>query len=149
MEDDDWYYNNYIEETLDRLRNVLISGEINTIYYNIQHRCYKQLNNDKRSSLCQTAFRGELLPKVKKYISNVKSAFLDSRLWTHVMKSNIPYLLTADKRLCVGMKGMPGRLGIGIGHRPKYGFKLDTKFDVLKKLMGAEDSDWYIKLCQH
>lgn len=145
-EDDDWYSPVYIERTLERLRDVLITGEPEAVYYNVAKQRYRVNGNTKRSSLCQTAFKIDLLPKLKKYCeNNRKSAFVDDRLWRHVRENHLPYKMFADGRLCIGIKGMPGRPGIGIGHRPGDSFKPDPEWNMLRKWIG-NDVDWYIDI---
>ena len=117
FEDDDWYHPTYIDRTLQRLREVAICGQPNAVYYNIKFRRYRINGNTWRASFCETAFKSRLLPKLKKLCRPGSSAFLDSRLWQHCVKNKLPFRLYQDARLCIGIKGLPGRTGIGIGHR--------------------------------
>ncbi len=147
FEDDDWYHPNYIERTIQRLSDCLICGQSRALYYNVRLKRYRTNGNDNRASFCETAFRSELLCKLKKYCYPRTSAFVDARLWNHAKKNGLPNRLFQDKRLCVGIKGMPGRTGIGIGHRPPtHSYIHDPKWKKLKELIGEEDAQFYIDL---
>lgn len=147
FEDDDWYHPEYVKIVSERLDNFIITGEIKAVYYNIFHRKYRENQNTDRASLCQTAFRGELLVKFKKYCSiNRDSAFVDSRLWKHCRDKHIKMGLFEDKRYSVGMKGLLGRKGVGIGHRPGGSYKSDPRWEFLIRLIGLEDAQFYIRM---
>ena len=147
IEDDDWYHPEYIEVTKQRLQNANIVGQPNALYYNILTQSYRQKHNTKRASLCETAFDEKLIGYMLKRCSSGKSTFVDAHLWHHSRnKNNIIFRLFEDRRLVVGMKGFPGRKGIGIGHRPTKSFKFDPNFQFLKKIIGSEDTKYYIDL---
>jgi hypothetical protein len=137
----------YIALTLDRLRNYDIIGEINAVYFNIAQRRYKINGNSKHASLCQTAFKSNILCKFKKACELKRdSAFVDQRLWKMAREKHWRWNLYEDKRLCVGIKGMPSeRNGIGIGHR-RFKGKNDPKFTILDKLIGEDDTNYYRKI---
>lgn len=142
IEDDDWYSPNYIEIVSKRLNNVGITGEKQTIYYNVAKRVYRQNQNTKHSSLCATAFHSRFICKFKKYCEvNRRSAFVDARFWLYARENGIPSELSSTS-FCVGIKGMPGRLGIGIGHRPGWSYTEDRQLAYLRKLIGS-DADFY------
>ena len=61
-------------------------------------------------------------------------------------KKNIKKALFQDKRYCVGIKGMPGRAGIGIGHRPGSSYCSDPYWRKLVEFIGQEDAQYYIDL---
>ena len=52
-------------------------------------------------------------------------------------------LLFEGLDLAIGIKGLPGRPGIGIGHKPIYQIQPDSDMLVLKKLIG-EDYIYYL-----
>lgn len=142
FEDDDWYHPSYIENTLDRLTNFDLVGMPYALYYNVRTRSYRKNNNEKRASLCETAFHVSVCEALAK-CCHVKreSAFVDARLWEGKIFKGSKHLF-ADKRLVVGMKGLPGRKGVGIGHRaPNY--KKDLDFSYLRSIIGKEDALWY------
>lgn len=145
IEDDDWYSPDYVIKSIQRMGDYnLIIGEPKAIYYNVQQRCYRVNGNTNRASLCQTVLKSELKCKLKKYCENHRgSAFVDGRLWTHVRENGIKYALYGDERLSIGIKGLPGRKGIGIGHRPGGTYKRDANFKFLESLIGKKDAEFY------
>jgi hypothetical protein len=147
FEDDDWYHESYIDIMLRRLEGCVIAGEPKAVYYNIRKRKYRVNGNTDRASFCQTAFKAQLLCKLKKYCKIRKnSAFVDQRLWTHCRENKLPFKLFQDGRYCIGIKGMPGRKGIGIGHRPGGSYQSDPKWNKLREFIGHKDTEWYIEL---
>lgn len=142
FEDDDCYRPEYIEKMVMRLQNYALSGEALAKYYNVKDRTYKICGNTKSASLCQTAFRSTLLPHF--YVSLLKreSAFVDSRLWD----KDVAKFCFQDQNYCVGIKGMPGRLGIGMGHRKSPTMKHDKDFKILRQWLLPEDAAFYEKV---
>lgn len=138
MEDDDWYHPDYLVVYKNRLLNWQLVGEGPARYYNIARRTYRVLGNTKRASFCQTALQASILDKL--FIACQKdSAFVDARLWD---KDCRKFVFRDDKPHCIGVKGMPGRVGIGMGHRSKS-FTSDHEFKVLEKWIGKEDTNYY------
>lgn len=112
IEDDDWYSPKYLSEMVKSLWGYQIAGEINTIYYNTVDHTIKKNHNTKHSSLFQTAFTMEALPDFEKVLTtNVK--YIDIYFYRNAKKVN----LMKQQRLSVGIKGLPGRAGIGQGHK--------------------------------
>lgn len=144
IEDDDCYRPDYLERLLERLEHYDLAGEGSTKYYNIKHCKYRQNNNTKHASLFQTGMK--TLPCIEQlYVSTLReqSAFIDSRLWNKKLKK----FIFCDDTTAIGIKGMEGRLGIGIGHRPTHSFHTDSGFKQLVKWMKGfpvEYIDWYI-----
>ena len=147
MEDDEYYAPNYIEEMTRRLELFELVGIGRSKYYHLptfQHYSHKNMGH---ASLAQTAFRRSFLPEVKQQLAG--DFFFDIRIWRLVngfkadhleIPQHIPERISDDKRgfvfqdlesLYVGMKGMPGRGGIGSGHIPK----VDS---------GYNPNSWYI-----
>lgn len=144
-EDDDWYAPKYIESQLLRLNDSQLVGEGCARYYNIRKRMWRKCGNTKSASFCQTALRSDILYHL--YVSCLKrdSSFIDARLWT----KDVSRRVFQDTVFCVGIKGMPGRLGVGIGHRPTLkGFIHDPKGAILEKWIGKQDTEWYFNLLQ-
>jgi hypothetical protein len=133
-----------------RLDNFYIVGEAKAKYYNIKHKCYKICGNVNTASLCQTAFRSDLLTTFYTCCLKRDSSFIDSRLWN---KSTLgkKCVFQDGRALCVGIKGMPGRNGIGMGHRmggkkKHYTMQVDSTWQILKKWIGESDAQFYIDL---
>lgn len=138
IEDDDWYSPEYIKTYLARLRNYQLVGEC-ARYYNVAKCMYRIWENSKHSSFCQTGLRSEILDKL--YVCSLNpSPFIDKRLWVKDAKK----FVFQDKVNCVGIKGMPGRTGIGMGHRPDAKrFKTDKDWKELENWIGKEDTEFY------
>lgn len=137
IEDDDWYSPKYIESTLALLQMADVVGEGNTKYYNLKHSCYRELQNYAHSSLCQTAFRRSALPTFEQAVNSGKE-FIDIEFW-RLARSKMIY---TEANLSIGMKGLPGRPGIGLGHRP-VDFTADYDMQKLIEWIGEEDAKAY------
>ncbi len=137
IEDDDWYDRKYLALYASRLENYELVGE-QVRYYNVKHKCYRIFNNTKHSSFCQTGLQAKLLPNLYQALLT-QNPFIDRRLWAKKCKK----FIWEDIAHCVGIKGLPGRNGIGVGHRPGNLFKQDNNFEELERWIGTEDSLWY------
>ena len=148
MEDDDWYHRKYIERCCQRLQGNDLVGEMYTVYYNVRYREFYVNPNTKHSSLCQTAFRPEsgLKEFIEQRCGLEDSTFLDCHMWQFAANKALSRF-NFEERLCIGMKGLPGRAGIGAGHRKhpeKY--TRDNKWQALIDFVGEEDARFYMEL---
>lgn len=145
IEDDDCYRPDYLERLMERLDNFDLAGEGSTKYYNIKTCQYKQNNNTIHASLFQTGLK--TIPAIEHlYVSTLReqSSFIDSRLWNKKLRK----FVFCDDTTGLGIKGMVGRPGIGIGHRPTSSFKTDAAFKQLTQWMKkfpSEYLDFYIE----
>lgn len=140
-EDDDWYSPQYIEAYVNLLQHYPAVGEGNAKYYNISERSYRDWSNYQHASLCQTAIRKEMMPILDDAV-NSGVLFMDIQLWQYLLQRTKP-LMIVHQDYVIGMKGLPGRFGIGAGHAPQdQGFKKDPFLDVLKAWVGP-DWTWY------
>lgn len=114
IEDDDWYAPTYCAERAARLEHAAIVGELISKYYNVRTRQYRIMKNAASASLCQTGIRAELLPVLADVCR--EPDFIDGRLWMQVRGDHRDLKCVGTG--CIGIKGMPGRAGIGVGHRP-------------------------------
>lgn len=144
IEDDDWYAPNYIEIMTTFLNHWSIVGEGNAKYYNIKTRSYKEMMNFNHSSLCQTGIRKDSYNVLERAIHSGEF-FFDIFLWNRAVQSKASIFKFLDLNLCIGMKGLPGKGGIGVGHTAKN-FLGDPNFGKLKSWIGAEDAQSYIAL---
>lgn len=140
VEDDDHYAPTHIETLVTLLRDprVSIVGDDQQRYYNVPQRLYRLFDNTG-ASLCQTAFKRSVLPIFQRVIQSCARAQnygIDARLWAAVPTEEWRLQRT---NTVVGMKGLPGRAGLGIGHRPDRhpNWKPDPKGDVLRSWLGA------------
>lgn len=138
IEDDDYYSPGY----LDVMRNKLsggywLAGEINTIYYNVVNRGWVVNRNDVWSSLFQTMIAPKALPTFE---SLLNEKFIDYAMFQLLHgKANLFH----ENNLAIGIKGQPGRAGIGAGHGwIANRMTLDSDGSKLRELIG-NDSKYY------
>jgi hypothetical protein len=137
IEDDDYYTPRYLRVMLSKLNSYLVIGEQYSIYYNPVLRGYFLNGNTIHSSLFQTAFSPLLLEKMEG-ICTKKARFIDMTLFK---RSNIPFEkmgLFSGENLAIGIKGLPGRGGIGMGHRPGLQLVPDPDMSKLKEWIGDD-----------
>jgi len=136
IEDDDYYKPVYLDRMMLWKRDYMVWGETNTIYYNVVHRKFLFCNNKAHASLFQTAFTVNALPRFE---ANLKHKFIDAGFWTGAPNKNLFF----DNYLSVGIKGMPGRGGIGSGHTWLSSMQSDTGLIYLTKIIGENDRKQY------
>jgi hypothetical protein len=139
IEDDDFYSPQWIEIMSKQLSYSNMCGQIKHKYYNIQNKTYKQFNNNKHAGLCCTGIRGLEAYTLFMNISNQRPKFIDVHLW-HNFKG-IKQLFIGN--YVIGIKGMPGRNGIGMGHRG-LSHKDDNQCNTLRKWVGDVWAEKYI-----
>jgi hypothetical protein len=135
IEDDDYYRPQYLERMTDRLKGFDIVGEKNTIYYNVEWRRHVTNANAVHASLFQTAFSYDAIPDFE---ASFAHKFIDCLFWTKPARKN----LFNEGNLAIGMKGIPGRGGIGAGHRRAQNMQPDPYLHYLRSLVG-EDVKFY------
>lgn len=116
VEHDDHYAPNHIEVCVDRLKTASATGARQQRYYNVEHRCWILMQNIG-SSLCNTAFRADQIPKMQaagKAAFQRKAIGLDRLFWDSLRIGKDVHGINT----VVGIKGLPGRKGLGMGHRP-------------------------------
>src|SRR5690606_6840339 len=113
-EDDDHYAPDWLETCERELRDCELIGERHTRYFNVATGRGREMTNRAHASLCATAMRGRALD-VFRDVLRKHSARLDMELWRRC-----PGRLL-DSHKVVGIKGLPGRGGIGVGHRGTFG----------------------------
>lgn len=147
-EDDDLYAPNWIETCAKNLGDGRcdLFGEGRAIYYNVRDRWWFEHANMSHASLCSTAFTKRLFPLVLR-LCNDANPFLDDRLWKNApsnRKRLLDPLQRGGKRLVVGIKAMPGKVGYGGGHaKDDRNAKLDPEGKKLRELIGDADAAGY------
>jgi glycosyltransferase involved in cell wall biosynthesis len=135
FEHDDWYAPNHIEVCVERLRRSPATGSKFQRYYNVEHRCWRRMLN-VGSALCNTAFRAELVPNMIRAANRCMSDAsygLDRAFWDSVSGGDVHEIDTV-----VGIKGLPGRPGLGMGHRPGDGWTADPEMAQLRDWIGDD-----------
>ena len=141
IEDDDWYAPEYMKHQYEQLKTADLVGEVPSRYYHVPSRQYRVMSHSQHASLCQTTVRSSVLPLLKE-ICNESSEFIDIRLWGRF--DGIKTI--GSEPYCVGMKGLPGRPGIGIGHNPsrnRNDWMADQDLTVLRSWIGNDVSLYY------
>lgn len=136
IEDDDHYAPTWLDTCDRELERAELVGETRARYYNIASRIGRQLNNTGHSSLCSTAMRGAALNTFRT-ICKPGVKFIDMQLW----KQHPSKHLFAGSSV-TGIKGLPGRGGIGVGHRKDFGGTRDPHLSLLRSWIG-EDAELY------
>lgn len=114
-EDDDWYAPEWLQTVAGWLESAELVGESHARYFNVATGRGHAMRNAKHASLCSTACRGSALGAFRQAVKR-RQTFIDVDLWrAHCAKA------LYDSRLTVGIKGLPGRGGIGAGHRTTFG----------------------------
>ena len=158
IEDDDWYSPAYIEQMSAWLELYSVVGCSAARYYNLNAQKFQYMQNQSHSSLCETGLRTErevmrLLDKTIRAPSQLKfelvsPRFIDCVFWQRVRRSRINWRLYTHHGLCIGIKGLPGRMGIGTGHTPGNGYEVDEGFSRLREWIG-DDVDIYREVLSH
>lgn len=135
MEDDDWYAPTYLETMAELLDHHPLAGESRSRYYNVRDRRYYLPGNTRWASLCQTGFRREILAEVDASCRR-GTPFIDLELWKRDIRGKH---LIHNHGLAVGIKGMPGRRGIGQGgHRTGRQYTADPDLRQLRGWIGDD-----------
>jgi hypothetical protein len=140
IEDDEYYAPGYVEEMARRLDQAEVVGICRSKYYHLPTGGYQQVGNVGHASLAQTGFRSSFLQIFGSLIQNGdNSKWPDDKLWRHVQatagtRDKITSMLFVDDQtpLYVGMKGLPGRGGIGAGHKTSMYHATDKDRSQLK-----------------
>lgn len=140
MEDDEYYAPKYVETMARELEMSEIVGIQQAKYYHLPTGGYAQLANTIHASLAQTGFKDTFIGELNVLVDQPSGHYLDMRLWQKAMAEQRAYLfLDQNDSLYVGIKGLPGRMGMGLGHDPtSYGESRDTTRVVLKKWAGRD-----------
>jgi len=136
IEDDDYYAPRYLEYMVGLLQSADLVGISNAQYYNVRTRTYRQHSNTHHASLCSTAMRRSVLQMLQ-VVCQEKAKWIDIELWARWSGSKSlksPF----NPALVVGIKGLPGRPGIGRGHimNPEHGYNTDKDLQMLTTWIG-------------
>lgn len=136
IEDDDYYAPDWLSTLARELEHAELVGEQMARYYNIAMRVGRQLNNHQHASLCATGLRGGAIDSLHR-ACRANEKFIDLALWrAHKSKR-----LFGGHRV-VGIKGLPGRGGIGMGHKKDFQGQRDPSGSLLRQWVG-DDARYY------
>lgn len=138
IEDDDYYFPEYLEKMVMQLKGYYAAGQVRSVYFNVATGRVKRHSNTQHSSLFQTAIHKDAIPLFTDVLLSESDKFVDIALWGKLKSFKTHLFNTID--LSIGIKGLPGRGGIGIGHIVK-GVALSEKLRkaALKDLIGVDD----------
>jgi hypothetical protein len=141
VEDDDWYHAGYVGLMQNCATNlppgVELFGESHTRYYNVRWRTYRHNDNSEWASLCATCLKASFIPTLLEICQNAdpERPFVDVTAFQK--HSDKAFLFSTD--LVCGIKGMPGRKGIGHGHtEPCKRLRRDPYLDTLQQWIGVD-----------
>lgn len=115
IEDDDYYGPGYLSDVDRWLDRADLVGESHARYFNVATGRGRAMSNDRHASLCSTAVKGTGLAALRIAVKR-RRTFIDVDLWS----MHVPKALFHTEHV-VGIKGLPGRGGIGGGHRDTFG----------------------------
>lgn len=140
-EDDDWYPPDYLQFLLDRFHEGYeLIGQARARYYNVATRRHRQLINASHASLCQSAVSSRIGSFLEHRCRTRGGTFLDLDLWREHPRC-ARYL--HPHSTVVGIKGLPGKAGIGMGHRLPLNERFDRDGSVLRRWIG-DDAEHYL-----
>jgi hypothetical protein len=116
LEDDDVYLPCHIMDVLEGLIGSEMVGERVARYYNVSTRRFRLMGSLNHAALASVGLRGKALSHLRE-LCNAGSKTIDLDLWRHAPLSKS----LRETENVIGIKGMPGRGGIGVGHRPTFG----------------------------
>jgi hypothetical protein len=135
LEDDEWYGPDYVQTMSAALNDWPLVGEFAPRYYCVRTRTWRihdQRRHKKHSCLARTGLRrGRLWDKLAQTTVTAPT-FYDRPLWAGESGKLI------RKRMSVGMKGMPGRAGLGEGHAGHPRYAPDPSLNVLRQWLGPD-----------
>lgn len=144
VEDDDAYFPGHLARCAEGLVKQKAYGTRTLKYFNVAERRWIEMSNNG-AALCQTAFRSELIPRMRQAAKDAMEAGdykIDGRFWRGMIH------LASGQTTVVGIKGLPGTKGLGIGHRPAERperWNPDPGMTKLREWIGA-DADNYANL---
>lgn len=129
FEDDDYYAPDHIEQCLKGLEKGDHGCEW-LRYWNVQFKAWKEVRN-KGSSLAQTATRDIARLRAAAEAALAAGDYtIDGRFWDGRK--------AVGQKTVVGVKGLPGVVGLGMGHRPGRGWRHDPAGRKLREWIGAD-----------
>lgn len=146
MEDDEYYAPGYIEEMARQLDFHEIVGIRPSKYYHLPSGGYLEMRTPTHASLAETAFRNSFLSELNEIIKGNGETGIDFKIWTKA--GNRGFIFADGERpIYLGIKGLPGRGGIGIGHNPaNYHGVTDTPDRTMLRRWVPKDYQVYLDI---
>jgi hypothetical protein len=149
-EDDDYYDPSHVSQMVSRLADAPVVGPSSSRYYHVGLMEWRRFTWQRNAALAQTAVAGvfrDTFRRVAESCWDRGSRSLDVALWEEARRRipGLPDPYDDDQPTVVGIKGMPGRAGLGVGHdlAGRVGWTVDaTALGRLREWIGA-DAEWY------
>lgn len=136
IEDDDWYAPDWLATVAAKLVDAELVGETRARYYNVRRMVGRELSNLAHASLCASAMRGRALALFRAVCLS-SSKFIDIELWRKA-----PSKALFHGHRTVGLKGLPGRGGIGMGHAGTFNGTPDPSGTLLRAWIGPDAEEF-------
>lgn len=140
IEDDDHYSSDWLATINAALDRADLVGESMARYYNAATHTGRQLQNTSHASLCSTGVKGMALEMLRRECKPGVQ-FIDVNLWRNFKGAK--HLFSGAR--VTGIKGMPGRGGIGMGHKPDFHGTKDEDGELLREWIG-HGAGFYMEL---
>lgn len=138
VEDDDAYTPGYVASMRAMLaQGYGLVGEHTALYYHVGMRAYRDMSNRRHASLCSTGFQGAEAHALIKRLCRSRVRMVDHAMWREYGGAK----RLQGTRMSVGIKGLPGRAGIGCGHKLRKGTP-DPHLTHLRAIIG-DDAEVY------
>lgn len=136
-EHDDYYSPRHLATLLELMGKpkAQIAGDGLQRYYNVKERRWHPFVNIG-ACFCQTAMHASVLPILREVAQDQIKANhygVDQRVWRRVPQNRWSLKLAGT---ALGIKGLPGRAGLGLGHRPTADWKPDLNLVQLRAWIG-------------
>ncbi len=139
IEHDDWYAPTYLEAAMAQFRaSTIMVGDDEQRYFHVGRREWRTFNNIG-ACLCQTVIRRDQVGYFQRMVEIClarKAYGVDAQFWRSHPRAK--WQINRSKTV-VGIKGLPGRPGLGLGHRPDQKWNADPTCAQLQKWIGAAD----------
>jgi len=146
VEDDDWYDADHLQHVVEALHTTDATGNLWQNYYHLPSRQWIRMRN-RGACLCQTAFRVGMLDTFRQACQTAlrkRSIGVDALFWSGLPTGAI-YGIDTTGHTVIGIKGLPGRPGLGVGHRPdkSRAWNDDPDLRQLEAWVGVKDAGIY------
>jgi hypothetical protein len=133
IEDDEYYAPGYVATMARYLDKYEVVGIGRSRYYHLPIGGYAVIGNMDHASLAETGFRRSFLPEFRQILTPGK-LYIDFAIWRKAKIRHKGFIFRDEKApLYVGIKGLPGRNGIGRGHDERLYKYFDKDRRILKK----------------
>lgn len=139
IEDDDWYDRCYLARMEFALEHAPLVGQQGLYFYHLPTR-QALARAYPYAPMAAMAMDVALVPKLVAACDwgiASKSKGIDKALWK-ALPARKHHLWKPSPLIQVGLKGLPGRAGIGIGHRPDERWDADPELAILNGWIGRD-----------